>query len=123
MSTTHAVIWYPKYTGQNAVMSWMVASVNTDQIVHLLLAMADDKIKATGDDKVRVTVRKRRGEGAVQFVDVNRIYEALRDKPRWDYGGGGHGCPQWLVDHEGQAKVVLFVVTYFLGGCCFLPAF
>ncbi|CAN0344877.1 unnamed protein product [Pylaiella littoralis] len=145
LSTTHAIIWHSNYTSRAAVRSWVVTSVDTDQIVHILLAMADGRIKPTGDDQVNVTVRRRKGGGVTQFVDVNRVYTALINGPKWDQGakaffaattGDGQEeqeagepapisgeCPPWLEEHAGQAKVVLFVVMYFLGGCDFLPAF
>lgn len=86
--------------------------------------MAEGVIPATGDNQVRVTVRRRKGAGVVEYVDVNRVFTAICDKPRWTEGSGAQQiCPTWLTDHNGQGKVVLFVVLYFLGGCDFLPAF
>lgn len=123
LSTTHAVIWHHEYTGEAPVKSWMVTSVDTDQLIHLLLAMAEGKIETRGDDKVRVTVRRRRGEGAVQFVDVNRMFDAICTTKQWEAGSEEKGCPKWLEEDGGRAKVALYVVMYFLGVCDFLPAF
>lgn len=124
LSTTYAIVHHALYTGLDKVTSWLITSTDSDQIMHILLAFASGKINPTGSDKVRVTVRQRKGQGAIQFVDVNRVYTALVDKPAWNTGAGEGGvAPEWLKDHEGQAKVVLFVVMYFLGGCDFLPGF
>lgn len=134
LSTTHAIIHNKFYTREDSIRSWMVTSIDTDQIIHLLLAMAAGKINPRvepGENKqVRVTVRRRKGQGVVEFVDVNRVYEALADSDKWEAGavkGDGavdaNAVPQWLTADGGQAKVVLFVVMYFLGGCDFLPCF
>ena len=124
LSTTHAIIHHAAYTRGEKRSAWLVTSVDTDQIVHLLLAMASDKINPTGTDKVQVTVRRRKGQGAVEFVDVNRLYTALVEKPAWETGAGERGVPpRWLKEDDGQAKVALFVVMYFLSGCDFMPGF
>ena len=47
-----------------------------DQLIIILLAMATGKITATGDDRTRVTIRRRVADG-VEYVNVNRVYEAV----------------------------------------------
>lgn len=116
LSTTHVLAHHCAYTGRQPIRSWMVYSNDTDQVMHILLAMATGAIPPTGENRVHVTVRQRKAQGASNFVDVNRVYGAICDVSDWKHGGAE---PEWLSK---EAKVVLFTVVFFLGGCDFLPA-
>lgn len=98
----------------------MVTSSDTNQVVHILLAMVVGAIPCTGPGKADVQVPQKKGKGVANFVLVNRLYEAVCDVDKWAAGApaGGGRAPEWLCD---RTKVVLFVVVYFLAGCDFLP--
>ena len=100
---------------------WLVTSIDTDQWMIILLAMAVGKIRWAGPGKVDVTV-KRVLSGGTDYIWVNRVYGALL--------GLTDGCESawpkedvvpWLVDDS--LKVALFALVYLISGCDFLPAF
>ena len=69
---------------------------------------------------MEVTVRRRRGQGACDFVNVNRIFNVIQQHDDWRSGlDEGSIPPAWLTP---AAKVAIFVLVYLLSGCDFLPA-
>ena len=116
----HFVIWHHKFNGEHRLRKWTITSIDTDQYIHVLLAMARGRIEPEGLDNTEVTVRRRRGKGACDFLYVNRVYSAIADHDSWRSGlADGDMEPSWLTR---EAKVVLFVVVYALAGCDFLPS-
>lgn len=92
----------------------------------IFLAISTGHIRATGDEPVRVTVRKVVG-GVSQYIFVNKVYEAIVDledgtESAWplvdsavDSAGG---C--WQPDKDDKVRV--FILVCLLAGCDFLPA-
>ncbi|CAN0004085.1 unnamed protein product [Pylaiella littoralis] len=120
LATTHFVIWHRKFNGNVPLRKWTITSIDTDQYIHVLLAMACGRIPITGPDKMEVTVRRRKAKGACDFLFVNRLYEVIAAHKDWDKGlEDGATAPAWFTR---EAKVVIFVVVYALSGCDFLPS-
>ena len=69
MATTHFVIHHATFTDGKVVRTWTVTSIDTDQIMHLLLAMACGVIQPQGENKTEVRER--------DFVNVNRIFNVI----------------------------------------------
>ena len=120
LSTTHFVIWHHKFNGGHRLHRWTITSIDTDQYIHVLLAMACGRIQPENAGKTEVTIRRRRGNGACDFLYVNRVYGAIADHDSWRSGLTDGGTePSWLTR---EAKVVPFVVVYALAGCDFLAS-
>ena len=62
LATTHFVIHHAKITDGKVLRRWTVTSIDTDQIMHLLLAMACGIIQPQGENKTEVTARRGRGQ-------------------------------------------------------------
>ena len=121
LATTHMIVQHTHYAPGGPLRRWMVTSTDTDQAMHVLLAMATEAIPWSGSRKMEVQVRQKKGKGSEDFILVNRMYDAVRNKDKWSAGaaGGRRALPWWLTE---AARGVLFVVLYFLAGCDFLPA-
>ena len=100
----HFVIWHHKFNGEHRLRKWTITSIDTDQYIHVLLAMARGRIEPEGLDNTEVTVRRRRGKGACDFLYVNRVYSAIAEHESWRSG---------LTDGD---------IVYALAGCDFLPS-
>lgn len=97
-----------------------MTSFDIDQNMHLLLAMACGVIQPTGEDKMEVTVRRRRGQGPCNFVNINGIFSAIQQHDEWCSRLDEGPMPlAWLIS---PAKTEIFVLVYLLSGCDFLPA-
>lgn len=119
LSVVHFIVWATFYFG-TYFTKWLVTSVDTDQWIILLLAMAVGKIKPRGDGAVQVTVQKI-VSGAARYLWVNRAFVKICELEdgavsAWPASGSG-GCITSDDD-----KVRLFVLVYLLAGCDFLPA-
>lgn len=116
LSTTHMVVHHGQYAPGISCKKWVITSIDTDQTVHVILAMSSGKIPV---DEVDVTVKRRKGQGKTEYVFVNRVYRAICTVPDWTGGREDTAAPAWLTD---EAKAALFTAVYFMGGCDFLPA-
>ena len=52
---------------------WTITSTETNQILHVLLAMASKFLAPGGANRVDVTVRRRQSKGLGDFLLVNRL--------------------------------------------------
>ena len=117
LATTHCIIHNGRYSREGPRTKWTITSTDTDQIVHVLLAMASGVIAPDGADKVDVTVRQRRSQGASDFLLVNRLYAAVHGNSEWAGNPDSEASsPDWLTK---EAKVVVYVLVYLLSGCDF----
>ncbi|CAM9320725.1 unnamed protein product [Sphacelaria rigidula] len=117
MSTVHFIIHSGTLFGKS-LKKWLVTSSDTDQWIIVLLAMSSGCIKPHGAGAALVTV-KRIVNGGPQYILVNRVYnaiESLRDGSHSAWPPNGQY--DWLTP---SIKVALFVLTYLLAGCDFLP--
>ena len=119
LSIVHFIVWAEKYF-KAKITEWLVYSVDTDQWMIILLAMSTGFLKATDEGCVKVTVEKRVGREST-YIYVNRVFDAignLRDGSESAWPAAGF--QGWIPD--AYEKVRLFVLTYLLAGCDFLPA-
>ncbi|CAM9547720.1 unnamed protein product [Sphacelaria rigidula] len=117
MSAVHFII-HSGTLFQKRLKKWLVTSTDTDQWVLVLLAMSCGHIEPQGSNAVQVTV-KRIVNGGPRYILVNRVYRAIvtlmdGSESAWP----PDGLYDWLTH---PVKVALFVFTYLLAGCDFLP--
>ncbi|CAM9752266.1 unnamed protein product [Sphacelaria rigidula] len=117
MSAVHFII-HSERLFERQLKKRLITSIDTDQRIIVLLAMATGWIPTRGADAVQVTV-KRIVSGAPRYILVNRVYRAIVD-----LRDGSESA--WPPDEEyawltPPVKVGLFVSIYLLAGCDFLP--
>ena len=114
LATTHFLIHNVSCGAPSPRRKWTITSTDTNQILHALLAMASGFLAPDGANRVDVTVRRRHSKVLGDFLLVNRLYEVVCNNSAWV--APSH---PWLTN---EAKVVVYVLVYLLGGCNFLPA-
>lgn len=113
LGTTHMVIHHHElYGAPKKLTKWCITSIDTDQVLHILLAMAMGSISPV---EVQVTVRRKKKAGASDYIYVNGVCDAVAGLPGWS---DATDSTAWLTP---DAKVALFIATCFLAGCDFLP--
>ena len=117
MSTVHFIIHSGALFDRH-LKRWLVTSIDTDQWMLVLLAMSCGYIEPQGSNAVQVTV-KRIVSGGPRYILVNRVYGAIvTQRDGSESAWPPDGQYDWLTH---RAKVALFVLTYLMGGCDFLP--
>lgn len=73
LASTHFVV---NRSRGESIRKWITPSVDRDQWIIVLLAMATDDSCPVGEDRVSVTVR-RAVNGEIEYVLANRVYDSV----------------------------------------------